>query len=542
MLKNKARKVTTKVPVNAFLSAVQSHNTTTANGAISNSTSGSALVDQFAKAGAHRNRGEMDVMADMGAALAEDKSLAYRLVFYLRMITRKIVGFKKTETVQRGQGARDESLKRMAYLAKFDSKSFYNNLWLMPLVGVWKDLWNPILIHILDRTKVYDLVMMGIDEPAMTDLVAKYLPRIRSKSNTYNDRHRELNKWARGFCYHAGWTEEQYRIFKSTGKAHDFQRQITKKYYDQINWSLVPGKALFNFTQVKDKKGQTFIERHNLEASYNAWLDTQPTAKFTGYVYELGDKVLKTGSITQKKTLDKQFDGLIELAKKDTGGIRENVWVAVDTSGSMMSPVANGGTTAINVAKSLGVYFSSLNEGAFHKQIITFSARSTVKQLRGAFTEMYIQTQTGECPANTDFMSVINEIIRVKRDNPLVPLKDFPTTLLVVSDMQFDGSGSAYKTNYEVAKHKLSTFFPKKWVDDFKFIWWQVNAQSEDQPATVNDAGVTLISGFDGAVVTLILGGQEKVKDDITGKVRALNAQEQMEKALSQEILMQVKI
>ena len=108
--------------------------------------------------------------------------------------------------------------------------------------------------------------------------------------------------------------------------------------------------------------------------------------------------------------------------------------------------------------------------------------------------------------------------------------------------MQFDSAGHNTKTNYEVAKQKLLTLFPKKWVDDFKFIWWQVNAQLQDYPATIDDAGITLISGFDGAVVTLILGGQEKVKDEVTGKVRSLNAQEQMEKTLSQEILMQVKI
>ena len=40
----------------------------------------------------------------------------------------------------------------------------------------------------------------------------------------------------------------------------------------------------------------------------------------------------------------------------------------------------------MNVCMSLGIYFSTLNEGAFHKNVIMFDSTSRVKQLSGSFT------------------------------------------------------------------------------------------------------------------------------------------------------------
>ena len=60
------------------------------------------------------------------------------------MITRKVKindGFI-TEKVQNGQGARDESFKRLLWIAENHKEEFYNNIWVLPIIGSWKDLWQ----------------------------------------------------------------------------------------------------------------------------------------------------------------------------------------------------------------------------------------------------------------------------------------------------------------------------------------------------------------------------------------------------------------
>ena len=156
--------------------------------------------------------------------------------------------------------------------------------------------------------------------------------------------------------------------------------------------------------------------------------------------------------------------------------IKSNVWCAIDTSGSMLDYISDkSNLTASDVAISLGIYFSTLNEGAFHKNVIMFDSTSTVKQLNGTFSEMYESILTSPTAwGSTNFMSVVDEIVRIRKYNPNIPLSDYPDTLLIVSDMQFNYCGDT-TTNYEKMKDKLYKVFPQEFVDNMKFIWWQVN-------------------------------------------------------------------
>lgn len=530
---------------NEFLKAVTKGDTFTENGAVSNSTTGSILVDQFGKSGAHRGRDINQVFTEQSAIWGENPLQALRFPFYLRMITRKskLFGGDVTDTVQKGQGCRDEAFKRMLWIAKYQPDAFYKNLWLIPIVGSWKDLW--VLMSMddtLDKSKFFELIMEGIEDDYQRDLVKKYLPRIRSNKKVKSEWSKKTNALAKEFCVFVGWTPKMYRLFKSSGLAHEFQHKICSKLYDKIDFKMIPGRALSMLT--KESKGKdSFLKRHGLEKKYIDWLQTQPVAKFTGYPYELGMRVLKERSklsMVEKMTIDKQFDGLIQLAKQDKGGIRGNVWCALDTSSSMTwRTLDTKGTRPLDVCISLGVYFSTLNEGAFHKHVIMFDSTSHVRKLTGNFTDMMSQASTGWAGGGTNFQSVINEIVRIRRTNPNIPVEDYPTTLLVVSDMAFNRSGR--NTNYTEAVYKLSSVFPKEFVETFKFIWWDCSSRCSDQPSTIDDDGTYVFSGFDGSIVTLLLGGETKV-DEKTGNVVQPTMEEMVETALTQEVLSQIKL
>jgi len=531
---------------NQFLNNVQSKDCYTDNGALSNSSTGNILVNQFGIAASQRGRSIDEVFNDQAILFGYDPELSLKFVFYLRMITRNVnVNGEAIGKIQKGQGSRDESFKRLLWYAVNQPKMFYENLWLLPVVGSWKDIWNILFLAYqnninLDKNFIFGIIQGGMSSDNQKDLIKKFLPRIRSNKKCTTEWAKYTNSLAKEFIQAVGWTEKDYRNFKSTGTAHEFQRLICSGKYDLLKFNLIPGKALFNLAKGK------FLSNHNLEKKFEQWISKQPVAKFTGYVHELGQEVNNSGSnlpLYKKLTFDKQFTGLVELGKKSANeGIlgKRNVICAIDRSGSMTEGIGN--TTCMNIAESLGIYFASLMEGAFHNWVIKFSSRSEWVQLQGdSFVDRKKSMQWGDCPSNTDFQSVIDSIVRVKLQNPNIAESEFPNTLIVVSDMQFDycGYGSTRqdeKTNQQLAVQKLSQVFSKEFVDNFVWIWWQVNGQKKDFPQTMNEGGGYVISGFDGAIITTLLGGAVKPKGEKPDML------DMVKEALNQEVLNLIKL
>lgn len=536
----------------------------TENGAVSYASTGLALTDQFAKAGTARGRDYETVWNEQAQLWNEDKELALRFPFYLRLITRKsnLLDDTTTEKVQRGQGARDEAFKRLLWFAAFHEDEFYRNLWVLPIVGSWKDIWvilsmamndeMPVSFKI-DTNKVFEVIAQGIHSKSHVDLVKKYMPRLRSNNKCKTTWAISTNLLAKMFCEFAGWTPKEYRQFKSTGRAHTFQRDICAGKFDAINWSLIPGKALLNLVSGK------FLENHGLTDSYIKWLKEQPTVKFNGYAFELGHKLGgeygKKVSLATTITVDKQFEALVATGNADGGAIKGNVLCALDTSGSMGCPVTANGVTAYDVCVSLGIYFSALNQGAFHNTVAMFDNTSSLLKLQdGTFSEKLKQIrQTSTAWGGTNFQSLIDLIVNTRKRNPNIPLEDYPTTLLVVSDMQFNPSDSYYggyseereRTNYEAAMAKLRKVFPEEFVDNFKIVWWFCSSRNyggyapiSDVPSTIDDKGTFVVSGFDGAIISALLGDAGITNE--AGEKEQPSMEDLAKTALSQEVLMLV--
>ena len=533
--------MTIKEKINAFLQALYQYDAYTENGAVSNSTTGSVLVDYFAKAGTYRGRAQKDVSEDMARLWNDSPLYTLRILFYLRTVSRKSHGFhgEVTEQMQNGQGSRDEFRKGLAWLAKNQPQALYKNLWLVPLAGSWKDLWHDSMLGVLNFGEVVRLIKRGLDDPYHRALIAKYLPRIKSKSSRHLEIHNKRHAWTMRLCKELGWTGRDYRKFKSAPehKAHIWQRHMSANEWELIDFKNVAGRALFGLTSKRGRDGKTTIERHDLEKRYMTWLDKQPTVKFTGFVYELFKEASSSATLTQKMTYNKQFDGLIEQAREDSVGLDENVWCALDTSGSMGARVLPN-VSAYDICLSLGIYFSTLNTGVFQNHVIMFDSTSYAKKLKGSFCDKVEQLRRERTAwGSTNFQSVIDAIVAVRKARPNVPVSDFPTTLLVVSDMQFNPVGGNTESNYKAAMKKLA----KVGLPKMKIIWWFVTGRGKDFPSEISDEGVTMIGGFDGSIVRLLLGA-EPVIDKVTGKKRQMNAYENMVKALQQELLQEITI
>ena len=484
-----------------FVDRLFKKDTITENGAISNSTTGSFLVDDFGKNGTYFGRGIEDIFIDMDKLWSENPDLALKSIFYIRAISRKenIKGVKVS-----GQGNRDESLKRFLWLAYNQSETFYRVIPSIPLVGYWKDIWNLLLIDYenrIDRNKIYSLLQAGLNVKEQRDLVLKYLPSIKAGSKLKNKRLQLLNKFANEFRNFLGLTKKEYRLLKTSGKAHKWQQLVTQGLYQKIKFDTIGGKALLQLV-----KGNWF-DRHNLTKKYIEWLETKGNVNFNGYPFELVKVIKRKGNNSIiSKTVDLQYNSLL----KNSSEFKENVLVAIDTSGSMNWQSVFDDITAYDIAIGLGIYFSDLNKGAFKNLVAMFDDTTTFKKLSGSFSTKVKDIMNSNIAwGSTNFESIITALIKFRKENPDVPLSEYPKTILVVSDMQFNPVGYNVESNYENAKRRLA----EVGITDVKFVWWQVTDRTKDFPSTLDDVGTYILSGYDGNVIRLLLG--EELKENI---------------------------
>lgn len=475
------------------------------NGAVSYSTTGlekfGPCLDYFAKAGTYTNRSQEDVNADMVRIFADDEKVALSIVFALRLITRKpnVEGIQESQT---GFGRRDEFFKACVWLANNKPELLYNNLHLIPVFGCWKDFLQSPLIDALDRQKVYELFSQNLGD----DLLRKYLPQIRSSKNARTDRDKERIEWAKGFCRYLKINAAEYRRLKSSGQGHIWQKQMTKKEWDDINFNGIPGKAFFLHTMQKGRQDkQTVFERHGQVDRLREWVLSQKSIKFTGYPYQLtqAGTYTKQPSLVQKLILDRQFETILEPMKGHKLG---NVLPCLDISGSMGVQAAPG-VSAYDICISMGITFSCLNNGYFKDVVCGFSDNPILLKLAGGLCDRLNLIETDRnfqsvAWGSTNFQGVIDLLVKTRRENPNIPVSEYPETILVISDMQFNPAGKNVKTNYEMTMKKLNSVG----LGDVRLIWWFVNGQASDFPATMDSKGCYIIGGFDPVNLKALMG------------------------------------
>jgi hypothetical protein len=208
------------------------------------------------------------------------------------------------------------------------------------------------------------------------------------------------------------------------------------------------------------------------------------------------------------------------------------------------------GVTCSDIANSLAIFFSELNTGAFHNKIIMFDNKSYPYDIKGDSFCDKVMHLPGVPAGGTNFQSIVEEIVKIRKDHPEIPLEDYPKTILVVSDMQFNPAGGRYysrqrtePTNYEYSKNTLKQVFPAEFVESMSFIWWDVASRygNTDYEGDCNTPGAYYFSGYDGSIISMLLN-EEAVKDEVTGEIRKPTAEELVMKALSQEILNYIKL
>lgn len=453
--------------MNSFVSAMDGKTrkpvvgkmTLTENLALTYKSTGTSVLDFFAKSGALR--GDIVQFVDLfRSALMEDALLGLRALFQAR-------------DIRGGNGERKNFRAGLFYLANHEPAILRKNLHLVPEYGRWDDLW--ILLNTFLAEDVIELVRVQLEQDYRNfrdnkpiSLLAKWLPSENTSS-----------KETRADAYHIrtglGASSRQYRKMLSNLRAYlnVVERDMSARNFAEIDYSQVPSQAMRVYRNAFSKR------------------DEERFGAFLGQV-EKGEVEIKTGTLSPVQIMGKMLSGYREedrvlealwnnLPDYITNG---DILTIADVSGSM-----NG--RPVEVSVSLAVYTAERNKGPFKGKFLTFSRTPAWQTLRGnTLREKVGSVVQEDWGANTDLEKVFRLILSTAVTHN-VPAEDMPKVLAIISDMQFDqGVGRYTFTTHEAIKAK----YRNAGYDLPLIVYWNVRA-SNGQPVAKAEIGTVLVSG-----------------------------------------------
>lgn len=452
----------------------------TENGAATYTTTMSDCLDLFATIGALRHAGEDEVIDRFVKAYAENPDLATKILFYAR-------------DVRGGLGERRTFKIILGYLAKNEQKTVRKNIENIAEYGRYDDLlvllYTPcedMLIDYLKKQLNNDI--KALENGDEISLLAKWLPSVNASN-------KETIKAGKRIAKKMGFANAEYRKILTALRAHIkiIENNLREKDYS-FDYDKQPSKALFKYRKAFYRNDQerymVFLNRAVEDSS------VMHTGTLTPYdiVAPIINRVMRHEGFAEgeRYAMDVAWNALENYVGS------ENALAVVDGSGSMYW---NNSPLPAAVAESLGIYFAEHNTGAFKGHFITFSTTPQLVEIKGRDIYEKIKYCFGynEC-SNTDIAATFDLILRTAIKNSLTQ-KDIPARLYIISDMEFDScAGNSSLTNFEYAKREYEKFGYKL----PELVFWNVDSRNRQQPVTMNDRGVILVSGCTPQILAMV--------------------------------------
>lgn len=472
---------------NTLVNALQSHDTVTKNGALSHSSTGTSVLDFFGSGAAFRSKSDADVVNAFGKAYKEDKNLALKALFYL-------------SDVREGQGER--RLFRVSYnwLAKNDKIAAKKLMKFIPEYTRFDNILETLEGTPLENDALSFLAkqLKADAKSEMPTLAAKWAPSEQASSQVTRRLANKLRSKMK-------MTPKNYRklLSKLRSRIGIVERAMCSGNWDEIDFSKVPSRAALLYKKAFNAHVPTLYSNFLSKVEKG---ETKINANVL-YPYDIV-RDIKNSVGNNARTLEAQWKALPDFLKDNP----HNGLVVADVSGSMESSGYYGGKTTnvkpIDVAVSLAIYFAERNVGAFNGNFMIFSDKAKLLSLgEGSLKDKVRKVLGNRDVANTNLQSVFDLILE-KGIKHMVPQKDMPSVIYIVSDMQFDEATSAgyrqkNQTNFEAIKEKYEQSGYKMPT----IVFWNVNAY-DDQPVKFNDKGVCLVSGCSPSILKTAISGK----------------------------------
>lgn len=461
----------------------------TEKGMVTNSTSLNACVDMYFMAGAARHWTDAQIETLFQKALAEDPLTALKLMFWSR-------------DIRGGAGERNFFRVCLSYLEKYYLGYLKKNINLVPEYGRWDDLFE------LNKDIYMPLVKDGLENG--NGLLAKWLPRKGSVANVVRKS--------------LGLTPKDYRKLIVSLSQTVEQLMCAKDFVD-INYEHVPSVAMNKYRKSFYKNDQDRFKDYIGNVKSGA-------AKMCAsaiYPYQLYDAFLKAKNQADNDAIEAQWYSLPNYMDGST----ERILPMIDTSGSMEFH----GALPARAGWSLGIYIAERNLSIFQNAFITFSTRPKMVYLKGTIAERILAIRSVEWTGTTNIEAAFQLLLSKAVENHLTQ-DEMPTTLLILSDMQFDPARSSYshtayemiQAHYTAAGYKLP-----------RIIFWNLRAEMDNVTASAFDENVGLVSGFSPSGLKSILSG-EMVQNETKEEPKKETPYELMMKVIDSERYAQVTI
>jgi hypothetical protein len=440
-----------------LVNGARQKNALTENDAVTHSTSLNACVDMFFMAGAARHWTDTQIENLFQKALAEDPLTALKLMFWSR-------------DVRGGAGERKFFRVCLAYLEKYYLGYLKKNAHLIPEYGRWDD------VFVVNKETYMPLVKEALE--AKNGLVAKWMDR---KGPIANEIRKAL-----------GLTPKDYRKMV-VNLSTTVEQLMCSKHFEDINYEHVPSVAM-------NKYRKAFFK--NDEGRFTDYIKDVKSgvSKMNAgaiYPYQLFDSFMKSNNDLNTMAIEAQWESLPNYMEGST----EKLLPIVDTSASM---TWYGGLPS-RVAWSLGIYIAERNESIFKNAFITFSTSPNMVYLNGTTSEKMRAINKLPVGGSTNFDGVFKLLLSKAIENKL-SAEEMPTTLVILSDMQFNPHSSSYdhsslemiRARYDKAGYKVP-----------RIIYWNLRAVENQVTASAFDENVALVSGFSPTTLTALLAGKE---------------------------------
>jgi hypothetical protein len=442
-----------------------------------------ACVEFFSKAGSLYDTpskrsyysNETSALALFRDAFVEDSVTSLKLLFWLR-------------DCRGGAGNRSGARTIITHLANTETELMKLNMHLIPVYGRWDDL--KALFTSPLRTMAGAFWADAINGGDV--LAAKWAKR-----------HYKPIRWELGL------KESEFRkMLASIRKDHIVEHKMCQKQWNNIDFKHVPSVAMARYTKAFD---------NHAHEKFQAYKDAIKSGETTVHAETLfPHDCIRTAMHGDDEMAELQFNALPDYLE----GTDEKIMVIADTSGSMQS-IIGGSIQAIHVSMGMALYCSSRmpEDSPFYKRFIAFCSEGKFVDWRKHTFKSAIMDRNvfDQAVGSTRIDKALKTIldIAVKKE---IPQRLMPTTLLIVSDMQFsDGAadnGYGWDTqglNEEKSLTEIDRMmnaFKQAGYDRPKIVYWNTNGY-EGQQETVNSENVGLVSGFSPSLCKAIFGGDD---------------------------------
>ncbi len=416
--------------------------------------------------------------------------------------------------MREGMGERRLFRIGMRFLARTEPELAARLLPLIPEYTRWDNLiylmgettLDAQIIEIVKSQLDADIKNMAANKPI--SLSAKWMPSINASSAEARER-------AKTLAAALNMTAKQYRqtLSKLRSYLKVVEVDMSARNWRNIDYAAVPSKAnvLYkNAFLLHDVTRRTqFLEKLK-----------QGKTKINADVLFPHDIINRycVGKrwCNQPKEYDETLEQLWKALPDYVQGNDTTICVA-DGSGSMTATIGNTNITALNVANALSIYFAERCSGQFKDKFITFSENPQLVDLShcdNLHDKIGVALSYNEV-ANTNIEAVFDLILTTAVKYKM-PQSELPSTVLILSDMEFDrcaasNKGPLYDSETTPDPRLFDEIKAKYAKYGYKLpclVFWNIASRTHTIPVTGNELGVALVSGFSPISLTMALSGK----------------------------------